>query len=132
MDLPYAVDAEVPLSAAELAILEEAYESEVRTYGLENVHVQVKFNLAWGLVKSQERQHQIRAATLLGQICEDPQRGRECAYYLALVHWKLGNFDRMSCVCIGVIVSDRSSLRTHSVEAKHFCGKSVGSYLDVI
>uniref|UniRef100_A0A8H7NDI4 Mitochondrial fission 1 protein n=1 Tax=Bionectria ochroleuca TaxID=29856 RepID=A0A8H7NDI4_BIOOC len=74
-ELPYALDAETPLSPSELNVLRAQYEKEGEMAG-----VQTKFNYAWGLVKSNNRNDQ-----QLG-------RRRECLYYLALGNYKLGNY----------------------------------------
>lgn len=76
-----------------------------------HVTVQTKFNYAWGLVKSPMREHQVEGVRLLqgayfrSRNCPLPQknsteiyraeptRRRECLYYLALGHYKMGNFD---------------------------------------
>ncbi|KAE9401100.1 mitochondrial fission 1 protein [Gymnopus androsaceus JB14] len=79
-ELPYAADAEVSLSYDELEVLRLQYEREQLQA---HVTVQTKFNYAWGLVKSPLREHQV-----------EPARRRECLYYLALGHYKMGNFDQ--------------------------------------
>ncbi len=77
-----------------------------------HVTVQTKFNYAWGLVKSPMREHQVEGVRLLQGApfptrCllvsvltrskdlyrAEPTRRRECLYYLALGHYKMGNFD---------------------------------------
>ncbi|KAF5351578.1 hypothetical protein D9758_007205 [Tetrapyrgos nigripes] len=106
-ELPYAADAEVSLSYDELEVLRLQYEKEV---SLTHVTVQTKFNYAWGLVKSPLREHQVEGVKLLqGQSLltpfrsaltllpdlyrSEPSRRRECLYYLALGHYKMGNFE---------------------------------------
>ncbi|EFX03210.1 mitochondrial membrane fission protein [Grosmannia clavigera kw1407] len=86
--LPYAVDAETPLNAAELQVLRAQYEKEGDMVG-----VQTKFNFAWGLVKSNVRGDQQQGVMLLTEIFRtSPERRRECLYYLALGNYKLGNY----------------------------------------
>lgn len=78
-----------------------------------HVTVQSKFNFAWGLVKSPKREHQVEGVRLLQGMCRsfcrplpisflaffaeiyraEPSRRRECLYYLALGHFKMGNFE---------------------------------------
>ncbi|KAA8895375.1 putative mitochondrial fission protein Tbfis1p [Sphaerosporella brunnea] len=86
--LPYAVDAECPLKDSELAVLRKQYESEGAYVG-----VQTKFNYAWGLIKSTRRGDQQHGVRLLTEIFRDHvERRRECLYYLALGHYRLGNY----------------------------------------
>nr|POE94443.1 mitochondria fission 1 protein [Quercus suber] len=86
--LPYAADAEAPLSAKELQVLRAQYEKEG-----EYVSLQTKFNFAWGLIKSAARGDQQQGVLLLSGIFRDsPDRRRECLYYLALGNFKLGNY----------------------------------------
>jgi len=87
-NLPYAADAESPLKPAELQVLRAQYEKEG-----EHVGVQTKFNYAWGLIKSNQRNDQQTGVSLLTDIFRtEPNRRRECLYYLALGHYKLGNY----------------------------------------
>jgi len=79
-----------------------------------HITVQTKFNYAWGLVKSPMREHQVEGVRLLqgasypipvlsfmlkhrAHLAEiyrsEPGRRRECLYYLALGHYKMGNYD---------------------------------------
>ncbi|CAB5187546.1 unnamed protein product [Rhizophagus irregularis] len=81
-DLPYAADAEFPLSIEELSVLRRQYERE-------NVDgeatTQTKFNYAWGLIKGRKATDQQFGVRLLTEIYNDiPERRRECLYYLAL------------------------------------------------
>ncbi|CAE6519386.1 unnamed protein product [Rhizoctonia solani] len=90
-DLPYAADAEVALTPEELSVLRIQYEKEL-SQGY--VSVQTKFNYAWGLVKSHRREHQLEGVQLLLEIYRaEPARRRECLYYLALGHYKMGNLE---------------------------------------
>ncbi|KAF8216359.1 hypothetical protein K438DRAFT_1657554 [Mycena galopus ATCC 62051] len=91
-DLPYAADAEVSLSYDELeVVLRLQYQKELdQGY----VTVQTKFNYAWGLVKAPVRSHQVEGVRLLQELYRaEPTRRRECLYYLALGHYKMGNFE---------------------------------------
>lgn len=91
MLLPYAADAAEALSPAELAVLRNQYEKEA-TEG--HVSVQTKFNYAWGLVKSTHREEMVEGVNLFADIYRQAQnRRRECVYYLALGHYKLGNYE---------------------------------------
>jgi len=86
--LPYAADADSPLKPQELQVLQTQYENEG-----EYVGIQTKFNYAWGLVKSISRDDQQHGVQLLTEIFRaSPDRRRECLYYLALGHCKLGNY----------------------------------------
>ncbi|KAF9499565.1 mitochondrial fission 1 protein [Pleurotus eryngii] len=89
-DLPYAADAEVSLSFDELDVLRTQYEKELAQ---QHVTVQTKFNYAWGLVKSPRKGDNVEGVRLLQDIYRaEPTRRRECLYYLALGHFKMGNF----------------------------------------
>jgi mitochondrial fission 1 protein len=99
-----------PLKPAELQVLRSQYEKEG-----EYVGIQTKFNYAWvsptprlpslipihdltrlstqGLIKSSSRAEQQHGVQLLSEIFRSsPDRRRECLYYLALGHYKLGNY----------------------------------------
>jgi fission 1 protein len=77
-----------PLKDSELAVLRKQYESEGSYVG-----VQTKFNYAWGLIKSTRRGEQQFGVRLLTEIFRDHvERRRECLYYLALGHYRLGNY----------------------------------------
>ncbi|KAF7370720.1 Mitochondrial fission 1 protein [Mycena sanguinolenta] len=90
-DLPYAADAEVSLSYDELEVLRLQYQKEL-AQGY--VTVQTKFNYAWGLIKAPLRAHQVEGVRLLQELYRaEPTRRRECLYYLALGHYKMGNFE---------------------------------------
>ncbi|KAF8159686.1 hypothetical protein B0H34DRAFT_413673 [Crassisporium funariophilum] len=90
-EIPYAADAEMSLTYDELDVLRTQYLKEVAQDYVTN---QTKFNFAWGLVKSPMREHQVEGVRLLQDIYRaEPQRRRECLYYLALGHYKLGNFE---------------------------------------
>ena len=78
-----------------------------------HVTVQTKFNYAWGLIKSPLRDHQVEGVRLLQGLSysrplrtitmltdmhpeiyrSEPARRRECLYYLALGHYKMGNYE---------------------------------------
>ena len=86
--LPYAADVESPLKPAQLEVLRRQYESEGIMVG-----AQTKFNYSWGLIKSTKRTEQLEGVKLMTEIYKDsPARRRECIYYLALGHFKLGNY----------------------------------------
>jgi mitochondrial fission 1 protein len=54
-EVPYAVDAEMSLTYDELKVLELQY---VKEQAQGHITTQTKFNYAWGLVKSPQREHQ--------------------------------------------------------------------------
>ncbi|KAL7006044.1 mitochondrial membrane protein [Cystobasidiomycetes sp. EMM_F5] len=88
--LPYAVDATMSLSPEELGVLQEQYMAE-QDKGY--VSTQTKFNLAWGLVRSENSDRVKDGISLLMDIYEsEPPRRRECLYYLSLGHYKLKNY----------------------------------------
>jgi len=92
IDLPYAADAEVSLSYDELVVLQRQYEKEQE---LGHVTSQTKFNYAWGLVKSPNKEQQVEGVGLLQDLYRgDASRRRECLYYLALGYYKLRNYDQ--------------------------------------
>ncbi|GBB95278.1 hypothetical protein RclHR1_02500027 [Rhizophagus clarus] len=89
-DLPYAADAEFPLTIDELNVLRRQYERE-NVDG--DATTQTKFNYAWGLIKSKRSTDQQFGVQLLTEIYKDiPERRRECLYYLALGNYKLGRY----------------------------------------
>ncbi|KAJ8095266.1 Mitochondrial fission 1 protein [Marasmius tenuissimus] len=91
LELPYAADAEDSLSFDNLEVLRLQYERESLQA---HVTVQTKFNYAWGLVKSPLREHQVEGVKLLQELYRsEPKRRRECLYYLALGHYKMGNYE---------------------------------------
>ncbi|WFD03270.1 mitochondrial membrane protein [Malassezia obtusa] len=91
MTLPYVVDAQTSLSPAELQVLHDQYDAEAASG---HITTQTKFNYAWALIKSQNRQQMLQGVALLTDIYRsDPPRRRECLYYLSLGHYKLANFD---------------------------------------
>ncbi|BGP52550.1 hypothetical protein JCM8202_003160 [Rhodotorula sphaerocarpa] len=88
--LPAAVDAQSPLSATELNVLRQQYLDESQKGW---VSVQTKFNYAWGSVKSNNRVEVGEGVALLMDIYRtEPTRRRECLYFLAVGHYKLGNY----------------------------------------
>lgn len=98
MTLPYVVDAQTPLSAAELQVLQDQFELEAASG---HITTQTKFNYAWALIKSTQRSQMLQGIALLTgtpapypEIYRaEPPRRRECLYYLALGHYKLSNLD---------------------------------------
>ncbi|RKP11719.1 membrane protein [Piptocephalis cylindrospora] len=85
-ELPHIGEVEASLTPSELAVLRRQYEREQP-----KPSAQTCFNYAWGLVKSGKRQDQLMGVQLLSQVWKDqPERARECLYYLALGHHKLG------------------------------------------
>ncbi|KAI9230541.1 MAG: mitochondria fission 1 protein [Piptocephalis tieghemiana] len=85
-ELPHISEVEASLTPAELAVLRRQYEREQP-----KPSAQTCFNYAWGLVKSNKRQDQLQGVQLLSQVWKDqPERARECLYYLALGQHKLG------------------------------------------
>ncbi|GAA5891864.1 hypothetical protein JCM8208_002916 [Rhodotorula glutinis] len=88
--LPAAVDAQSPLTPNELAVLRQQYLDEAQKGW---VSVQTKFNFAWGSVKSDSRVEVGEGVALLMDIYRtEPSRRRECLYFLAVGHYKLGNY----------------------------------------
>lgn len=66
MSLPYAIDAEQPLTASELDVLRGQYERELNQG---HASTQTKFNYAWGLVKSKRREDMALGVDLLTGVC---------------------------------------------------------------
>ncbi|GAA5947024.1 hypothetical protein JCM3765_002120 [Sporobolomyces pararoseus] len=88
--LPGAVDAASPLSSQELSVLRSQYLSE-SSKGY--CSTQTKFNYAWGSVKSESKIEVSEGVGLLMEIYrQEPERRRECLYFLAVGHYKLGNY----------------------------------------
>jgi len=114
-DLPYAADAQVSLSYDELEVLRLQYKKEEEAG---HVTTQTKFNYAWGLVKSPAREQQVHGVRLLQDIYRsDPGRRRECLYYLALGHYKMGNYDDAKKFNALLIDKEPSNLQAHSLGA---------------
>ena len=92
MNLPYAAEADAELSVAELEVLEEAYTRASQSHV--KIPIQIKFNYAWGLVRSRFRADQERGVSMFKEIMQDegPERRRECMYYLALGYYRLGEY----------------------------------------
>ncbi|KAJ7180536.1 hypothetical protein C8R46DRAFT_886550 [Mycena filopes] len=112
-DLPYAADAEVSLSYDELEVLRIQYQKEL-AQGY--VTVQTKFNYAWGLVKAPIRDHQVEGVRLLQELYRaEPTRRRECLYYLALGHFKMGNFDEAKKFNALLMEKEPSNMQAHSL-----------------
>ncbi|KAG0232773.1 mitochondrial membrane protein [Actinomortierella wolfii] len=87
--LPSLADADICLSEKELEVLRKQYIREG-----EYVTEQTRFNYAWGLIKSKNRSDQTRGVLLLTDIYREvPDRRRECLFYLAVGHLKLGNYN---------------------------------------
>jgi fission 1 protein len=90
-DLPYAAEADSQLSVTEIEVLEDAYKRAC----LNSVEIppQVKFNYAWGLIRSKYRGDQTKGVELFKEIFQqDHDRRRECSYYLALGYYRLGDY----------------------------------------
>jgi len=112
-DVPYAADAELSLSYDELQVLRTQYEKEVAQT---HVTTQTKFNYAWGLVKSPIRQHQVEGVQLLADIYRsEPTRRRECLYYLALGHYKMGNHDEAKSFNSRLLEREPTNLQAQSL-----------------
>ncbi|KAF9583816.1 mitochondrial membrane protein [Lunasporangiospora selenospora] len=88
-NLPSMSDADTCLSDSQLEVLRKQYVREG-----EYVTEQTRFNYAWGLIKSKNRREQTQGVLLLTDIYREvPDRRRECLFYLALGHFKLGNYN---------------------------------------
>ncbi|KZT27865.1 mitochondrial fission 1 protein [Neolentinus lepideus HHB14362 ss-1] len=132
-ELPYAADAEVSLSFDELDVLRLQYEKEVEAG---HITVQTKFNYAWGLVKSPVREDQVEGVRLLqgthnirilairkdqkplmAEIYRaEPARRRECLYYLALGHYKMGNYEDSKKFNGLLLEKEPTNLQAHSLQ----------------
>ncbi|RIA94966.1 mitochondria fission 1 protein [Glomus cerebriforme] len=115
-DLPYAADAEAPLSTEELNVLRKQYEHESeKTNG--DVTTQTKFNYAWGLIKSRRSTDQQFGLKLLSEIYNDiPERRRECLYYLALGNFKLGEYTKAKLYNDKLIENEPRNLQAQSLK----------------
>ncbi|KAG6869235.1 mitochondrial membrane protein [Termitomyces sp. T159_Od127] len=114
-ELPYAADAEVSLSYDELEVLRLQYEKELSQA---HITVQTKFNFAWGLVKSPMREHQVEGVRLLQDIYRaEPNRRRECLYYLALGYYKMGNFEDAKRFNALLLDKEPSNLQAQSLSS---------------
>jgi len=114
-EVPYAADAEISLTYDELEVLRLQYEKELTSA---HVSVQSKFNYAWGLVKSPQRDHQVEGVRLLQEIYRtEPTRRRECLYYLALGHYKMGNYEEARQFNSLILQKEPSNLQAQSLDA---------------
>ncbi|GLB41891.1 putative mitochondrial fission 1 protein [Lyophyllum shimeji] len=112
-ELPYAADAQVSLSYDELEVLRIQYEKELSQA---HVTVQTKFNYAWGLVKSPMREHQVEGVRLLQELYRaEPTRRRECLYYLALGHYKMGNYEEAKRFNALLLEKESTNLQAQSL-----------------
>ncbi|KAG6845503.1 mitochondrial membrane protein [Tephrocybe sp. NHM501043] len=126
-ELPYAADAEVSLSYDELEVLRLQHEKELAQA---HVTVQTKFNYAWGLVKSPMREHQVEGVRLLQEIYRaEPTRRRECLYYLALGHYKMGNFEEAKRFNALLLDKEPSNLQAQSLASLIDKGVSREGYI---
>ncbi|KAI0297446.1 mitochondrial fission 1 protein [Multifurca ochricompacta] len=113
-EVPYAADAEVSLSFDELYVLRTQYEKELAQ---SHVTTQTMFNYAWGLVKSPVREDQLQGVQLLAEIYRsEPKRRRECLYYLALGHYKMGNFDEAKSFNSRLLEREPANLQAQSLD----------------
>ncbi|KAL7750976.1 mitochondrial membrane protein [Sorochytrium milnesiophthora] len=86
--MSYAVEAEVPITAKQLAILKHEYTSQ-----LPNPELQTVFNYAWGLVRSvREGDIQLGVRLFKELLATTPALQREVLYYASLGEYKLGNY----------------------------------------
>ncbi|KAI9509120.1 hypothetical protein F5148DRAFT_1189857 [Russula earlei] len=114
-EVPYAADAEISLSFDELQVLRTQYEKEVAQ---SHVTTQTKFNYAWGLVKSPIREHQAEGVQLLADLYRsEPTRRRECLYYLALGHYKMGNLAEAKSFNSRLLEREPTNLQALSLDA---------------
>jgi fission 1 protein len=112
-ELPYAADAEMSLNYDELEVLRVQYQKELAQ---NHVTIQTKFNYSWGLVKSPIRDHQVEGVRLLQEIYRaEPARRRECLYYLALGHYKMGNFEEARKFNALLIEKEPTNLQAQSL-----------------
>ncbi|KAI8996559.1 mitochondrial fission 1 protein [Trametes punicea] len=113
IELPYAADAEESLSFDDFEVLRLQYQKELAQ---SHVTVQTTFNYAWGLVKSPTREHQVEGVRLLQEIYRaEPSRRRECLYYLALGHYKMGNYEEARRLNALLLDKEPSNLQAQSL-----------------
>ncbi|SCV67960.1 BQ2448_81 [Microbotryum intermedium] len=75
---------------SDLNVLRSQYETEAQKGW---VSVQTRFNYAWGSVKANDRAQVGQGVALLMDLYRtEPTRRRECLYFLAVGHYKLGNY----------------------------------------
>lgn len=83
----------VPLLVQQLTILRNQLNSEQP-----NPSPQLKFNYAWGLIKSSNTQEQKNGVRLLTAVLRDaPSFRRDCLYYLSLGTYKVGDYTSAKC-----------------------------------
>jgi fission 1 protein len=70
-------------------VLRAQYERELAQ---QHLTTQTQFNYAWGLIKAPARAQHVEGVRLLQALYRaEPARRRECLYYLALGHYKMGD-----------------------------------------
>lgn len=94
---PSVREAETPLSPGEFAAIRDQYEREEP-----NQSLQARFNYAWALIKSANRDQQLQGLRMLEAICrQEPERYDECIYYMALGYYKTGQYQEARRLCAG-------------------------------
>ncbi|PRT53809.1 Mitochondria fission 1 protein [Wickerhamiella sorbophila] len=77
-----------PLPNEELEILAKQYNREG-----DHASIQTRFNYAWGLIKSNDPEHQRMGVEILTQLFKSaPERRRDSLYYLSIGCYKLGDY----------------------------------------
>ncbi|KAJ9080477.1 mitochondrial membrane protein [Entomophthora muscae] len=86
--LPFLAEAENSLPDAQLEVLRIQFNAEGP-----DASVQTKFDLAWGLIRSRNKIDIQEGIRMLHDIyVQQPERRRECQYYIALGNYKLGKY----------------------------------------
>lgn len=89
--LPFLAEAEESLEEHELEVLKQKYERE----GSSTSTSQTKFEFSWALIRSSHKRDQTEGVRFMTQLYEtEPSMRREAGFYLALGHYKLGNFSK--------------------------------------
>jgi len=114
--LPSPADLQDSLTDEELDVLQREYDKEeAKGY----LSAQTQFNLAWGLVKCQgphSKEQITRGVALLSKIYREvKERRRECLYYLALGHYKLGNYEQARMFNNQLMDKEPSNLQSQSL-----------------
>lgn len=87
--LPELEDSYSALNSDQIEILRQ----QVLNEGGEISSIQSRFNYAWGLVRSTNKEDQMLGVKLLTDTYkESPMRRRECLYYLTIGCYKLGEY----------------------------------------
>lgn len=90
-EFSYAAEAEQEITIEELEFLEAKYTEENNS--CQSVSADTQFLYSWGLIRSRYAKDKELGINLLSETMKKwPSRTRDCLYYLAIGHYRLGNY----------------------------------------